>query len=31
MRNFRIQRFKGDSDAHVSYVRLEAKIEGLAF
>ena len=31
MRNFRIQRFKGDSDAHVSYVRLEAQIEGLAF
>lgn len=31
MRNFRIQRFKGDSDAHVSYARLEAKIEGLAF
>jgi hypothetical protein len=31
MRNFRIQRFKGDSDAHVSYVRLEAKIEGLVF
>ncbi len=31
MRNWRIQRFRGDSDAHVSYVRLEAKIEGLAY
>ena len=31
MNNFRIQRFKGDSDAHVSFIRLEAKIEGLAF
>ncbi len=31
MRNWRIQRFRGDSDAHVSYVRLEAKIERLAY
>ncbi len=31
MRNWRIQRFRGDSDAHVSYVRLEAKIEALAY
>ena len=31
MRNFRIQRFRGDSDAHVSFARLEAKIEGLAY
>lgn len=31
MRNWRIQRFRGDSDAHVSYVRLEAQIEALAF
>ena len=31
MRNWRIQRFRGDSDAHVSYVRLEAQIEALAY
>lgn len=31
MRNWRIQRFQGDSDAHVSFVRLEAQIEALAF
>ncbi len=31
MRNWRIQRFRGDSDAHVSFVRLEAQIEALAF
>ena len=31
MRNFRIQRFRGDSDSHISLARLEAKIEGLAF
>ena len=31
MRNWRIQRFRGDSDAHVSYVRLEAQIEPLAY
>jgi hypothetical protein len=31
MRNWRIQRFRGDSNAHVSYVRLEAQIEALAY
>jgi hypothetical protein len=31
MRNWRIQRFRGNSDAHVSFVRLEAQIEALAF
>ncbi len=31
MRNWRIQRFRGDSDAHLSWVRLEAQIEALAF
>jgi hypothetical protein len=31
MRNWRIQRFRGDSDAHVSFARLEAQIEPLAF
>jgi len=31
MRNWRIQRFRGDSNAHVSFVRLEAQIEALAF
>lgn len=31
MRNWRIQRFQGDSDAHVSFVRLEAQIEALAY
>jgi hypothetical protein len=31
MRNWRIQRFRGDSDSHVSYVRLEAQIEALAY
>jgi hypothetical protein len=31
MRNFRIQRFRGDSDSHISFVRLEVKIEGLAY
>jgi len=31
MRNWRIQRFQGDSDAHVSFARLEAQIEALAF
>jgi hypothetical protein len=29
MRNFRIQKFRGTSDAHMSFARLEAKIEGL--
>jgi hypothetical protein len=31
MRNWRIQRFQGDSDAHVSFARLEAQIEALAY
>jgi hypothetical protein len=31
MRNWRIQRFRGDSDAHVSFIRLEAQIEPLAY
>jgi hypothetical protein len=31
MRNWRIQRFRGDSDAHVSFMRLEAQIEPLAY
>lgn len=30
LRNWRIQRFRGDSNAHVSFVRLEAQIEALA-
>ena len=31
MRNWRIQRFRGNSDAHVSFARLEAQIDPLAF
>ena len=31
MRNWRIQRFKGDSQAHLSFVRLEAQLEPLAY
>jgi hypothetical protein len=31
MRNWRIQRFRGDTDAHVSFVRLEAQLEPLAY
>lgn len=31
MRNWRIQRFRGDSDAHVSFVRLEVQVEPLLF
>lgn len=31
MRNWRIQRFRGQSDAHVSFVRLEAQLEQLAY
>lgn len=31
MRNWRIQRFRGDSDAHISFMRLEAQLEPLAF
>lgn len=31
MKNWRIQRFQGDSASHVSFVRLEAQFEALAF
>lgn len=31
MRNWRVQRFQGTSDAHMSFARLEAAIEPLAF
>ena len=31
MRNWRVQRFQGDSDAHISPVRLEAQLEPLAY
>lgn len=31
MRNWRIQRFKGDSQSHISIARLEARIEPLAY
>jgi hypothetical protein len=31
MRNWRIQRFRGNSDAHLSFVRLEAQLEPLAY
>ena len=31
MRSWRIQRFRGDSQAHLSFVRLEAQIEPLAY
>lgn len=31
MRNWRVQRFRGDTQAHLSFVRLEAQIEPLAF
>lgn len=31
MRNWRIQRFRGDTQAHLSFARLEAKLEGLAY
>jgi len=30
MRNMRVQRFRGDSDAHVSFLSLEARLEPLA-
>ena len=29
--NWRIQKFKGDSDAHISIARLEARVEGLSY
>ena len=31
MRNWRIQRFRGDTQTHLSFARLEAQIEGLAY
>lgn len=31
MRNWRVQRFRGDSQAHLSFGRLEAQLEGLAY
>jgi len=31
MRHWRIQRFRGDSDSHMSFARLEAQLEALAF
>ena len=31
MLNWRIQRFRGDSDAHLAFARLEAQIEGLLY
>lgn len=31
MRNWRIQRFKGNSDSHISIARLEAQLEPLAY
>ena len=31
MRNWRIQRFRGDSQAHISFARLEAQLEPLAY
>ena len=31
MRNWRVQRFRGDSDAHLSFLRLEARMEPLAY
>jgi hypothetical protein len=31
MRNWRIQRFNGDSQAHLSFVRLEAQLEALVY
>jgi hypothetical protein len=31
MRNWRIQRFKGDSQAHITMARLEAQLEPLAY
>jgi len=31
MRNWRIQRFRGDSQSHLAFVRLEAQLEPLAY
>jgi hypothetical protein len=31
MRNWRVQRFRGDSQTHISFIRLEAQLEPLAY
>ena len=31
MRNWRIQRFRGTSDVHMGFIRLEARLEPMAF
>jgi hypothetical protein len=31
LRNMRMQRFRGDTQAHVSFARLEARLEPLAY
>ena len=31
MRNWRVQRFQGDTDAHLSFISLEARLEPLAY
>lgn len=31
MRNWRVQRFRGDSQSHISFIRLEARLEPLAY
>ena len=31
MRNWRLQRFRGDSQSHISMARLEARVEPLAY
>jgi hypothetical protein len=31
MRNYRIQRFSGDSSSHLSVMRLEARLEPLGY
>lgn len=31
MKNWRMQRFRGDSDSHLSFLRLEARLEPLAY
>jgi len=31
MRNWRVQRFQGDSQAHISIARLEGRLEPLVF
>jgi hypothetical protein len=31
IRNYRIQRFRGNSDSHIAFARLEAMVEGLEY